>query len=62
MNVNGASKPVIAEFGGRLLFEERGVVVLYGLGVLADLLPLYLVVVGIAIMHPDDVCGQRHGV
>ena len=49
---------LIAEFGGRLLLEECGVVVLDGHRVFADLFALHLVVVGIAEMHPDDVCAS----
>ena len=41
--------------GGRLLLEERAVVVLNGHRVLADLFSFHHVVIGIAEMHPDHI-------
>ena len=55
MNVSGAHSAVVAELGGDLLIVIRRVVVLDGDGVLADLLPAHDVVVGMAIVHPDDL-------
>src|SRR5947209_2574780 len=52
---------VVAQFRGSLLLEERGVVVLDRVRVLADLLPTDLVIVGMPIVHPDDLVGQSHG-
>src|SRR3954468_11383400 len=50
-----AQQTRIAEVRGGRLIEERGVIVLDGGRVLADLLPAHDVVVGVAIVHPDDV-------
>ena len=41
--------------GGGFLVEVRGVLVAHGRGVLTDLLPPDLVVVGVDVCHADDV-------
>src|SRR5215208_2217994 len=51
----GREQGFMAEVGGGLLVEEGGVLVLDGDRVLAQLLPPHDVMVGIAVVHPDDV-------
>jgi hypothetical protein len=48
------------EFGGRGVVVIGRIVVLDRDGVLAQLLPAHDVVVGIAVVHPDDPLRQRH--
>ncbi len=55
MKVSGAEKRVVAEFGGGVVVVEGGVLVLHRDGVLAQLLPTHDVVVGMAVVHPDDL-------
>ncbi len=45
----------VPQRGGGVLVEVRGVLVVHGRGVLTDLLPPYLVVVGVDVCHADDV-------
>jgi hypothetical protein len=51
---------VVPEVLCGLLVEERGVFVLDGDGVLADLLPPHHVVVGVTVVQPDVVVQKRH--
>ena len=51
----------VAQFGGGLVGEERRILVLHGLRVLADLLALHRIVIGVAKVRPHDGLGQSHG-